>query len=116
RSRPGGRPPRCPCGAARTRRAGDAWAWAPRFEARTMRGAAKDGSRAGAPRGFREGAPRDHQGRPARVARLMRSYPTTQDDLWDAITNPERIPRWFMPVSGDLRPGGHYQLEGNAGG
>src|SRR5690606_25903413 len=59
---------------------------------------------------------RDHQGRPARVARLARSYPTTQDDLWDAITNPERIPRWFMPVSGDLRPGGHYQLEGNAGG
>lgn len=24
--------------------------------------------------------------------------------------------RWFMPVSGDLREGGRYQLEGNAGG
>ena len=29
---------------------------------------------------------------------------------------PERIPRWFLPVSGDLRLGGRYQLEGNAGG
>lgn len=45
-----------------------------------------------------------------------RSYATDQADLWDAVTNPERIPRWFMPVIGDLRPGGRYQLEGNAGG
>ena len=36
--------------------------------------------------------------------------------LWDACTNAERIPRWFLPVSGDLRLGGRYQLEGNAGG
>jgi len=36
--------------------------------------------------------------------------------LWDAATNSERLPRWFLPVSGDLRPGGRYQLEGNAGG
>ena len=28
----------------------------------------------------------------------------------------DRIPRWFLPVTGDLRLGGHYQLEGNAGG
>jgi hypothetical protein len=34
----------------------------------------------------------------------------------DACTNPERIPRWFLPVSGDLTEGGCYQLEGNAGG
>src|SRR5437667_221963 len=37
-------------------------------------------------------------------------------DVWDACTNPERIARWFLPVSGDLREGGSYQLEGNAGG
>jgi hypothetical protein len=35
--------------------------------------------------------------------------------MWDAITNPTRIPRWFSPVSGDLRLGGRYQIEGNAG-
>lgn len=29
---------------------------------------------------------------------------------------PERIARWFMPVSGELKVGGRYQLEGNAGG
>jgi len=32
------------------------------------------------------------------------------------ITNPERIPRWFLPISGDLRLGGRYQLHGNANG
>ncbi len=40
----------------------------------------------------------------------------TVEDLWDALTNRERIPRWFLPVSGDLSLGGRYQLEGNAGG
>ena len=29
---------------------------------------------------------------------------------------PDRIPRWLGPISGDLRLGGHDQLEGNAGG
>lgn len=52
----------------------------------------------------------------ARTVALSQTYDTTADDLWDACTNPERIPRWFLPVSGDLRVGGRYQLEGNAGG
>ena len=47
---------------------------------------------------------------------ISQVYAAPAEDLWDACTNPERIPRWFLPVSGDLRPGGHYQLEGNAGG
>jgi len=55
-------------------------------------------------------------GRPARRALLSRSFPTDRIDLWDALTDPERIPRWFLPISGDLRPGGSYQFEGNAGG
>lgn len=58
----------------------------------------------------------ERDGRPARAVTLSRSYPTTIEDLWDAVTNPQRIPRWFTPVSGDLEPGGRYQLEGNAGG
>ena len=37
-------------------------------------------------------------------------------EVWDALTDPERIERWFYPVSGDLQPGGTFQLEGNAGG
>ena len=32
------------------------------------------------------------------------------------MTDPERIKRWFMPISGELREGGDFQLEGNAGG
>lgn len=52
----------------------------------------------------------------ARVVTISQVYATDVEDLWDACTNPERIPRWFMPVTGELKLGGHFQLEGNAGG
>ena len=55
-------------------------------------------------------------GQPAHAVILSRSYPTSLEDLWDAVTNADRIPRWFLPISGDLELGGSYQLEGNAGG
>lgn len=57
-----------------------------------------------------------HDGAPAKAVVAARIYDTDPADLWDALTNPERLPRWFLPVSGDLRLGGHYQFEGNAGG
>ncbi len=47
---------------------------------------------------------------------ISETYATTVEDLWDACTTAERLPRWFLPVSGELRLGGRYQLEGNAGG
>lgn len=52
----------------------------------------------------------------ARVSTISQTYDTEAGDLWDACTNPERLPRWFLPVTGDLKVGGRYQLEGNAGG
>jgi uncharacterized protein YndB with AHSA1/START domain len=52
----------------------------------------------------------------ARVLAISRVYDTDVHDLWDACTSPERIPRWFLPITGDLRVGGRYQLEGQAGG
>lgn len=52
----------------------------------------------------------------AHVVTASRTYAAPVDDVWDALTNSERIPRWFLPVQGDLRPGGTYQFEGNAGG
>lgn len=52
----------------------------------------------------------------AYVLRLGRHYDAPVEDVWDACTDPGRINRWFLPISGDLRPGGRYQLEGNAGG
>jgi uncharacterized protein YndB with AHSA1/START domain len=64
----------------------------------------------------REVIDREYEGKPAKVVVAKRTYETTPDDLWDALTNAERIPRWFLPVSGDLRLGGRYQLTGNAGG
>jgi uncharacterized protein YndB with AHSA1/START domain len=51
----------------------------------------------------------------ARVAVFTRSYATTPEDLWDACTNPERLARWYVPVSGDLRLGGRFE-QGNMGG
>ncbi|MFI8825103.1 SRPBCC family protein [Streptomyces sp. NPDC053431] len=47
---------------------------------------------------------------------LRRTYETAAEDLWEALTSAERLGRWFLPVTGELRPGGRYQLEGNAGG
>jgi uncharacterized protein YndB with AHSA1/START domain len=64
----------------------------------------------------REVGSREHEGRPVRVVRASRTYPAAIEDVWDAITSPVRLPRWLAPVSGELRLGGRYQLEGNAGG
>ena|SRR5215469_10146430 len=52
----------------------------------------------------------------ARTVTISQSYDAAIEDVWDACTNPDRIPRWFLPITGDLRVGGRYQLQGNAGG
>lgn len=58
----------------------------------------------------------DREGEASHVQTLAQTYPAPLEDVWEAVTTGERIARWFLPVSGDLRLGGHYQLEGNAGG
>ena len=58
----------------------------------------------------------EREGKPVRSVTLAQSYDTTVDDLWDAVTNAERLPRWFLPINGEFELGGRYQLEGNAGG
>ncbi|GAA5121390.1 SRPBCC family protein [Pseudonocardia adelaidensis] len=52
----------------------------------------------------------------AAVVTISQAYDTDVDDLWEACTNSERLARWFAPVSGELRVGGRYQIEGNAAG
>lgn len=47
---------------------------------------------------------------------VARTYDADADDVWEALTNAERLPRWFYPVTGDLTEGGSFQLQGNAGG
>ena len=64
----------------------------------------------------RELSRREHEGRPVHALVAARVVGAGRDDLWEALTNAVRIPKWFLPISGDLRPGGSYQLEGNAGG
>ena len=59
---------------------------------------------------------RAKDGRLARVLVAARAFTAPRAEVWDALTNPERIPCWFLPISGELRQGGRYQLEGNAGG
>ncbi len=65
---------------------------------------------------FREVQDRTHDGQVVRVVVATRLYRTNREDLWSALTDAERIPRWFSPITGQLELGGRYQLEGNAEG
>lgn len=61
-------------------------------------------------------AEQEVDGAPGKTATVTQTYDIPVADVWDAMTTAERIHRWLMPVTGDLRLGGRYQLEGNAGG
>lgn len=58
----------------------------------------------------------DHEGKPAKTVIVAQTYPTSVEDLWNAVTTADRIPRWLMPITGELTLGGRYQLVGNASG
>ncbi len=58
----------------------------------------------------------EYQGQAVRIVSGARTYSAEIEELWDAVTNTERIPRWFGPVTGEFKLGGRYQLEGNASG
>jgi uncharacterized protein YndB with AHSA1/START domain len=49
-----------------------------------------------------------------KALRIRRRFAATPDQVWDAIADPEQLERWFLSVSGDLREGGRYRLEGTA--
>jgi uncharacterized protein YndB with AHSA1/START domain len=44
------------------------------------------------------------------VVRIEDRYDTDIDDLWAAITDPDRLARWHSQVEGDLRPGGEFRV------
>lgn len=50
------------------------------------------------------------------VVSLTRTYDAEPTDVWEALTTPDRLARWFSSVTGDLREGGTFQIQGNAGG
>lgn len=53
---------------------------------------------------------------PGREVLIRRGYVAPIVDVWRACVDPGRLRQWFLPVSGTLRLGGRYQLEGNAHG
>lgn len=65
---------------------------------------------------FREVGSSERNGSPTHIVRASRTYTTTPDDLWNAITEKMRIRRWFAEVSGDFRLGGRFSIKGNADG
>ncbi|MEQ1769239.1 MAG: SRPBCC family protein [Devosia sp.] len=58
----------------------------------------------------------ERDGKPAKAVVATATYDTSLEDLWDAVTTAPRIKRWFLPINGELKLGGKYQLVGNAGG
>jgi uncharacterized protein YndB with AHSA1/START domain len=58
----------------------------------------------------------ERDGQPAKAVVAARTFETDAADLWNALTSPERLKRWFAPVTGELRLGGRYHVEGNASG
>jgi uncharacterized protein YndB with AHSA1/START domain len=48
--------------------------------------------------------------RGAGVVRIEDTYDTDAPDLWSAITDPDRLARWWGRVEGDRRPGGELRL------
>lgn len=56
-----------------------------------------------------------HEG-PYKAVVATELYPSPVADVWEALTDADRLARWFLPVTGSLELGGTYQLEGNAGG
>ena len=43
-------------------------------------------------------------------------YDTDADDLWEAVTSPERLARWMAPYRGEFRLGGRWEAIGSDGG
>jgi uncharacterized protein YndB with AHSA1/START domain len=50
------------------------------------------------------------------AVRLRREYPADVEDVWEAVTDPQRLARWFAPVAGELHEGGAFRVDGNAEG
>jgi uncharacterized protein YndB with AHSA1/START domain len=55
-------------------------------------------------------------GHPVHVLSLALETDADAGELWAAVTSAKRLQQWFLPVTGDLRAGGRYALEGNASG
>lgn len=46
-----------------------------------------------------------------RSVRFVRTYPSSKKDVWDAVTDPDRLSRWLGNVTGALHIGGRYRVD-----
>lgn len=58
----------------------------------------------------------ERDGQPAKAVIASRVYDTDAADLWNALTDQKRLPRWLAPVTGDFKLGGRFHVQGNASG
>jgi len=49
------------------------------------------------------------------AVRMEDVYDTSAEDLWSALTDPERLARWIGSVAGDLRVGGAFHVRFTSG-
>ena len=49
------------------------------------------------------------------IVRMQDRYDTDIDDLWTALTDPNRLARWIADVEGDLRLGGEFRARFTSG-
>ena len=49
------------------------------------------------------------------VVRMEDSFDTDIDDLWSALTDPQRLAAWIARVEGDLRLGGEFRASFTSG-
>ena len=49
------------------------------------------------------------------IVRMEDLYDTSIEDLWSALTDPQRLARWVAEVNGDLRPGGDFRASFTSG-
>jgi uncharacterized protein YndB with AHSA1/START domain len=49
------------------------------------------------------------------VVRMEDAFETGIDDLWSALTDPQRLARWIARVEGDLRLGGQFRASFTSG-
>ena len=52
----------------------------------------------------------------AGVVRVEERYATDIDDLWSALTDPDRLARWYGQVDGELGLGGEFRMSVDASG
>jgi len=49
------------------------------------------------------------------VVRMEDAFGTDAEDLWSALTDPQRLARWVARVDGDLRLGGEFRATFTSG-